>query len=275
MTNVLPGSQAASRRGLWQKVRRVWAALGIIAFLGFTGWCLIAYRATEEARQALLAAADGVAVTRGEAHWRFTPDTSLPRHPIGLVFFAGSMVDPVAYAPLARAVATNGYPVLLMELPWRGAFGDADGDKVLAQARDAMAQVPVIHRWVVAGHSRGGAVAARFVHENTTDVAGLVLIGTSHPRDLNLSGTSVPVTKVLGTRDGVAEVEKSERNRSRLPPSARWVLIEGGNHSQFGYYGFQPGDWRASISRAEQQRQTVAAVVNALEGALSGLPRSE
>jgi pimeloyl-ACP methyl ester carboxylesterase len=268
LLNTHPGAQAAGRRGVWQKVRRVWAALGTLTFVGFTGWCLVAYRATEEARQALLAGADGVTVTRGEAHWRFTPDTSPPRHPVRLVFFAGSMVDPVAYAPLARAVATNGYPVLLMDLPWRGAFGGADGGEVLVQARETMRQVSTVQKWVIAGHSKGGAVAARFVFEDPTDVAGLVLVGTSHPRDFDLSGTSVPVTKILGTRDGVAELEKSERNRSMLPASARWVLIEGGNHSQFGCYGFQPGDWRASISREEQQRETVAAVIDALEAAL-------
>jgi len=263
-----PGAQAVGRPGFWQRVRRVWATLGAIAFVGFTGWCLIAYRATDEGRQALQAGGDGVTVIRGETHWRFTPASGQPNHPVGLVFFAGSLVDPVAYAPLARAVATNSFPVLLMELPWRGAFGGADGDEVLTQARSAMAQIPTIHKWVIGGHSKGGAVAARFVHENTTDVAGLVLIGTSHPRDFDLSGTAVPVTKVLGTRDGVAEVEMSQRNRSKLPASARWVLIDGGNHSQFGYYGFQPGDWRASISREEQQQQTLTAVVNALEAAL-------
>ncbi len=268
MTEGLPSSQAAARSDVWRRVRRLWAALGSVAFVGFTGWCLIAYRATDEGREALQAAGDGVTVTRGERHWRFTPSSGQPNHPVGLVFFAGSMVDPVAYAPLARAVATNGFPVLLMELPWRGAFGGADGGEVLAEARKAMGRVPTVHRWVIAGHSKGGAVAARFVHENATDVAGLVPIGTSHPRDFDLSGSSVPVTKVLGSQDGVAEVEKSERNRSKLPASARWVLIEGGNHSQFGYYGFQPGDRRASISREEQQRRTRAAVVSALEAAL-------
>lgn len=268
MPDTRPGAQAVGRPGVWKRVRRVWAALGSVAFVAFTGWCLIAYRATEEGRQALRAGGDGVTVIRGETHWRFAPASGQPNHPVGLVFFAGSLVDPVAYAPLARAVATNGYPVLLMELPWRGAFGGADGSEVLAEARRAMGQVSTVLKWVIAGHSKGGAVAARFVYEDATDVDGLVLVGTSHPRDFDLSGTAVPVTKVLGTRDGVAKVEKSERNRSKLPASVRWVLIEGGNHSQFGYYGFQPGDRKASISREEQQRQTLAAVINALEAAL-------
>lgn len=67
------GDRAHGRWGRWPGIRRVWAALGTTAFVGFTGWCLIAYRATDEARQALQAGADGAAVARGEHHWRFTP----------------------------------------------------------------------------------------------------------------------------------------------------------------------------------------------------------
>ena len=33
--------------------------------------------------------------------------------------------------------------------------------------------------------------------------------------------------------------------------------MEGGNHSQFGNYGEQKGDGKATISAEEQQRQTV------------------
>jgi hypothetical protein len=44
----------------------------------------------------------------------------------------------------------------------------------------------------------------------------------------------------------------------------RAVPIAGGNHSQFGYYGFQLGDWPATISRADQQRLTRDALVAAL-----------
>jgi hypothetical protein len=42
------------------------------------------------------------------------------------------------------------------------------------------------------------------------------------------------------------------------------VRIDGGNHSQFGSYGFQPGDWPATISRAEQQRLTREATLEML-----------
>jgi hypothetical protein len=44
-----------------------------------------------------------------------------------------------------------------------------------------------------------------------------------------------------------------------------WVEIVGGNHAQFGWYGDQQGDNPATISREEQQAQTVAATVALLE----------
>ena len=80
----------------------------------------------------------------------------------------------------------------------------------------------------------------------------------------SLAATSVPMTRVYGTRDTIADVEKIERTRVNLPPSARMVRIDGGNHSQFGYYGFQPGDWPATISREAQQGIVRQAILDAL-----------
>jgi hypothetical protein len=54
---------------------------------------------------------------------------------------------------------------------------------------------------------------------------------------------------LYGTRDTVADVVKLEASRANLPAHARRVRIDGSNHSQFGYYGFQPGDWPATITR--------------------------
>ena len=52
----------------------------------------------------------------------------------------------------------------------------------------------------------------------------------------------------------------------RLPADARFVLIPGGNHTQFGSYGqgLQRGDNPATISREEQQSQIVDATVELL-----------
>jgi len=42
------------------------------------------------------------------------------------------------------------------------------------------------------------------------------------------------------------------------------VQINGGNHSQFGYYGSQLGDNPATISRVQQLSFTVNAILSVL-----------
>ena len=249
----------------WATIRRLWIGTGLIGTAIFITWSLLAYRAQGVARAALESDAR-VTVTRADGHWSFTPPTPAAA---GLIFFPGALVNPVAYAPLVHAIADAGYTSLLIEVPWRGAFGGAEGPEVFDRARAAAARTRV-QRWVVAGHSRGGVIASYVVRNGFPGLAGAVLLGTSHPRDFSLAGTPIPMTRVFGTRDTVADVEKLDRTRANLPASARSVRIDGGNHSQFGYYGFQPGDWPATISREAQQAIVRAAILDALAAAAKG-----
>ena len=248
---------------LWPLIRRLWISAGLLFTAIFVCWSLLAYRAGSEARDALRSDAR-VTVAHADGYWTFLPSNPAAT---GLIFFAGALVDPVAYAPLARAMAEEGFATLLIELPRRGAFGGADGPEVFMRARRAAAARSNIARWVVAGHSRGGLVAAEMVRDGMPGLSGAVLIGTSHPRDFSLAASRIPMTRVYGTRDTVADVDKLERTRPNLPASTRIVAIDGGNHSQFGYYGFQPGDWPATISRDAQQAITRRAILDALRSA--------
>ena len=254
------------RRTRWQQFRRVWAFTGSTVGIVFVGWSLIAYQATAEAYAAL--ESDGaVAVVSADGYWRFQPQRP---GDVGLLFFPGALVDPVAYAPIARAVAVKGHSVILVQVPRRGAFGGAESAELQARSLRALretAEAGGPREWVLAGHSRGGVIACTFARSRRRGVAGLALIGTSHPRDFSLAHLTVPVTRIFGTRDTVADVSKLEATRHNLPASTALVRIDGGNHSQFGSYGFQPGDWPATISRAEQQRITVEAIVATVERA--------
>ena len=253
-----------SAKTVWARVRRIWVRAGAVSLVVFPVWMLIAFRASSHARTAL-SSDQRAAVMRGADHWTFEPRAASAG--AGLVFFPGAIVDPVAYAPLLRDVAAAGYPAILVEVPRRGALGGADDPRVFDRARTAMRALRDTHEWVVAGHSRGGLIAATFARGEPSAFAGLVLIGTTHPRDFSLADAPLPVTKVYGTRDTVADVEKIMANRASLPPAARMIAIAGGNHSQFGYYGFQIGDWPATITREEQQRQTLAALLDVLRAA--------
>lgn len=252
----------ASKRELWRRIRRIWITLGIAVTVIFVGWSLVAYRATSEARAALRTGAT-VTVTDVGGAWRFEPRQA-PARGVGLLFFPGALVDPAAYAPIARTAAESGYSAVLVRLPRRGAFGGADHPALLDRARDVMRGAEGPRRWVVAGHSRGAVIASTLASSGAEGLAGLILIGTSHPRDVNLSSLTIPVTKIVGTRDGLASPPEVEANRHLLPTTTRWVWVEGGNHSQFGWYGFQPGDRRATISPEAQRSEMMRAVLPGL-----------
>ncbi len=59
-------------------------------------------------------------------------------------------------------------------------------------------------------------------------------------------------------------MEKLEEGRTYLPKDAQELVIEGGNHAQFGSYGEQKGDGKAFISAEEQREETAEAIVSLL-----------
>lgn len=243
----------------WRPIlRRIWVIGGLL----ITAWLFLSYRATGF-DPALLQSNERVTVTD-------TPNTLIFRpidqdRPGALIFYPGSMVEPTAYAPLLRAVADAGHLAILVRLPLRAAPLEAHKLKVMAQTQTILAEEPPAHAWIVAGHSFGGVMAARFARDHPALIDGLFLIGTSHPRDFDLSHAPFDVTKVYGTRDGLASEPEIQANAHNLPPSTHWVRIQGANHSQFGWYGSQLGDNAATISRQDQQHQLLTALLTALE----------
>ena len=247
------------RRRIWPVVRRIWITAGIGVTVVFIAWSLIAYRASSEAREAT-ATGDSVRVEHADGVWTFArrDDAGVSAR---LVFFPGALVDPRAYAPLARAVARAGHPVTLVGVPRRAAFGRAESMELAERVQAALA-AEAGRAIVVGGHSKGGVIASQVVADYGSAIDGLVLIGTSHPRDVDLSGVALPVTKIVGDRDGLASPEEVRGNARLLPEHTRWVWIEGGNHSQFGWYGFQPMDRRPRVSASEQRQTMIDAVLD-------------
>ena len=205
-----------------------------------------------------------VAQTNGV--WRFEPRDD-NRASIVFVFFPGALVDPRAYAPLAHTIAGAGYPVILVELPWRGAFGGADSPELARRIDSVLSAKKVSRLIVVGGHSRGAVVASRLAAENSARLSGLVIIGSSHPRDHDLSTLRIPVTKIVGTRDGLASPAEVRHNARLLPAHTRWLWVDGGNHSQFGWYGFQPLDRRPRIDASIQRSTMIDGVLELLHNA--------
>jgi len=145
-----------------------------------------------------------------------------------------------------RPLAEAGYLVAVLKEPFGFAIIDADhGRKVLDLH-------PEIAHWVVAGHSLGGTVAATLADKDDR-VEGLVLFASypGHPIIRN----DLKVLSISGTADGFATPDDIQASRAKLPPSTKFVVINGAVHSSFGDYGDQPGDGTPTLDRSAAQAE--------------------
>ena len=204
------------------------------------------------------ASVQGVTVDESMSQIRFDPDD--PKG-TGLVFYPGAKVDPRAYSRLLRPLAEAGYTVVVVKFPYNlavfgidaadGVNGDDDG----------------IDRWVIGGHSLGGAMAASYAMDHRDELAGL-LLWAAYPAP-GTSGsegfTGLDVTSVYGTEDQLATVDDIEQSKEMLPTDTRFVPVDGGIHAYFGDYGSQSGDGTATIDRDDAQRQIIEASLEQLD----------
>jgi pimeloyl-ACP methyl ester carboxylesterase len=198
---------------------------------------------------------DRVLVLR-KSWWEFQPATGNPR--AGLVLYPGAFVDPVAYAPAARALAHQGFLVALVPMPFGVPLLGVDRAAAVITANPA---VPI---WVVGGHSLGGVAASSFALRRGDQLGGLVLWAAFPSGSDDLAGLPLEVVSIYGELDPLSTPERVLASRPLLPPSARFVEVRGGNHAQFGWYGEQFRDRPAAISREEQQRRIVEATAELL-----------
>lgn len=169
----------------------------------------------------------------------FRPDVPNGR---GIIFYPGAKVEHTAYSPLLIKLKNEGFTCVLVRMPRNMAFLGADeADKVYAK-------LPEIKSWYIAGHSLGGAMASSYASKNKEKVEGLILLGSYIYGDY----PSEKALTVYGTFN--SNLEKNITYTDNI------VVIEGGNHAQFGSYGAQKGDPEASISAEEQQRITAEAI---------------
>ncbi len=172
---------------------------------------------------------------------------------VGMVFYPGAKVQPEAYAPMLEACATRGVLCVLVCPPLNFALTD------VSAAQGAMDEFPQVERWILAGHSLGGVAAAQYASEHLQDVDAMVFLASYPASDLtSLAG---PTLFIVGSNDKVLNRGAYADAWAKLPAGAQELVIEGGNHAYYGNYGEQAGDGAATITREEQQAQTVEAIV--------------
>ncbi len=227
----------------------------LLAVAGFTAW---AYTPLGPMPEALAALQSDTAVQVTTSPWlTFAPASGQPA--TGFIIYPGGRVDARSYAPVARAIAAEGYLAVIVPMPFNLAVTNVGAaDRVIAAH-------PEIAHWAIGGHSLGGAMAANYAYTRPDAVQGLILWAAYPAGNNSLADRSLAVTSIYATADGLATAEKIDASRPLLPASTRYVAIAGGNHAGFGWYGPQGGDGQASVVRAAQQAQVVAVTVEVLD----------
>jgi Alpha/beta hydrolase family len=244
------------RKKWWKIFKIIWFSLIAIFFI----WNWTTFQSHNLPKDTFLNS-DIVSVIETDDQITFKPDTS--KNKFEVIFFQGGLTDPKAYAPLCRKLAENGFACHLIKMNWRL---PQYGYHKITQLFDLKQG-----KYIIGGHSQGGKMAAQFVYENPGLMKGLFLMGTSHPRDIDLSSQNIPCIKLYAENDGLASVVEIMENKKKLPLKAKLVLITGGNHSQFGYLGKLLMDSSANISLGEQQQQTFDHLINFITEIKNGL----
>lgn len=150
-----------------------------------------------------------------------------------LVFYPGGLVEPNSYANWAYQVSKEGYTVKIVHFPLNLA--------VLAP-NQAKQVVGPHEKFVIGGHSLGGAMAARYAAKaDKTNLKGLFLLAAYADQKGRLDHSQLPVLSVTASQDGVLNWTNYHANKKYLPKDTTFSTISGGNHGGFGSYGHQKG----------------------------------
>ena len=205
------------------------------AVIVFLLWTADYYQAGEKALSAMQSD-QLVSVDATATGWLFDG----PSENEALIFYPGAKVDEKAYAPLLRELAEGQMDVYLVKMPLHLAiFGmNAAGSVVREGGYD---------RYYIGGHSLGGAMAASYAAAHEEQINGVILLA-SYPT----KATNLDTILIYGSEDGVLNMDRVENAEKLVSGAYEAYCMEGGNHAQFGDYGYQAGDGEATISAKEQ-----------------------
>lgn len=237
---------------------RTWVSRGALVLGALLTIGLLIYLRPLSSDQIAIDALDdgkGVDVTIERRQIRLQPDDPLTT---GVAFYPGALVDPRAYAHILRPIAEAGYPVIIHKFPYNLAvISPRSASTEIGNSRDGVTS------WVIAGHSLGGAMAAKFAEGDRNELDGL-LLWAAYPVNA-MTERDLAVMSIYGTNDEVADQANMDASRDDLPASAEFVAIEGGIHAFFGDYGDQRGDGQPGVTRQAAQADIVAATLRFLD----------
>ena len=164
-----------------------------------------------------------------------------------LIFYPGAKVEYTAYIPILEKLRQNGITCVLIKMPFNLAIFDQNA------ANKVFDELPDIKNWYIGGHSMGGAMASSYAANHKDKVKGLILLGAYIYGEVSPENALT----IYGTLN--SNLEKN------IDYTENVVIIDGGNHAQFGNYGEQKGDPPATISREDQQNIAVKAILDFIQ----------
>jgi len=194
--------------------------------------------------------ADQTAMALAEDNTQVTPQGDLlildPAVPgdTGFIFYPGGKVEAEAYLPLLDQLRDQGITCVLVKMPFNLAVFNKNGGEAAFDTR------PEIKHWIIGGHSLGGVMASSFAVDHPDQIETVILLG-AYVYD---GWSPDKALTIYGSEDQVLDQTKVDYETNVL-------VINGGNHANYGDYGKQKGDGTATISKAEQQKQTVEAIL--------------
>jgi hypothetical protein len=221
-------------------IKRTILSITLILILSIIGFLIYAadYYKAEEVAQNILKNEDTIILK--DSYLVLAPEIETTT---ALIFYPGAKVEYIAYLPILEKIKDkSNIKCILVEMPFNMAIFDSNA------ADEIMSNFPEIESWYIGGHSMGGAMASSFASRNKERIKGLILMGAYvygdyPPKDaLTIYGT-------FNTSVG-----------EKIDYTENIIIIEGGNHAQFGNYGKQKGDPDATISTQKQQNITVEAI---------------
>ncbi len=183
---------------------------------------------------------------------KFTPEISNGK---GVIFYPGGKVDPESYAPLMYHLTENGYTCYLIKMPFNLAVFKSNA------AQAVILSDTEIKHWFIGGHSLGGAMASQYVNKNPDAVEGIFFLAAYPVESTSLVDFSIKSLSMYGEKDGLIPLSEIKVHEKLLPSKHIIQIIKGANHGQFGYYGIQKNDQKSDISREEQQKQVLDALL--------------
>jgi len=223
----------------------------VVAVAGFSYYVSDYYHADSNATEAL-SLNNGYSVINNSDSITFIPTNN--KTTTGIIFYPGAKVQPEAYSVIASKLAQNGYTTIIVKMPFNLAIFGVD------KANDVINQHQDIKTWVIGGHSLGGVFASDFAVKHQDKIKGVIYLA-AYP-NTNASNATFKALSIRGSLDGLATQDQITKNLDKFPKNTTFITIDGGNHYNFGDYGVQSGDNNSTITRQEQQNQTVTAIIN-------------